>query len=255
MALYKFSGCQAISPYIDRETMDTKPSIATDTLSVDHLLTTLGPAVLKSIRDPFGIFSPDFRILWANKAMARIHLYDEEDLSGKPCYQVFHCSEEPCEECPLQATIESGRTQIKEMWADFPDGKRRWGEVRTYPVRGRQKTIDAVIMIIIETTRRKENLDKQKEYSALLSKRLNETALQDSYIQLDEGDITIKVNLSIRETEVLRLITEGYTNTQISELLFVSPNTIKTHINNIFNKLGVNDRTQAAVLATRHQLV
>ena len=76
--------------------------------------------------------------------------------------------------------------------------------------------------------------------------------MKDYFIKVADN---IKVNLSIRETEVLRLITEGYTNTQISELLFVSPNTIKTHINNIFNKLGVNDRTQAAVLATRHQLV
>ena len=55
-------------------------SITTDILSVDHLLATLGPAVLKSIRDPFGIFSPDFRILWANRAMAHVHLYNEEDM-------------------------------------------------------------------------------------------------------------------------------------------------------------------------------
>jgi DNA-binding NarL/FixJ family response regulator len=141
------------------------------------------------------------------------------------------------------------------MWADFPDGKRRWGEVRAYPVRGQFKTIVAVIMIIIETTARRENLDKHKEYAAFLSKKLNENTAQDGYVQLDDGQITLKVNLSDRETEVLRLLTEGYTNAQISELLAVSPNTIKTHINNIFNKLGVNDRTQAAVLATRHDLI
>ncbi|PKN30927.1 MAG: hypothetical protein CVU64_01230 [Deltaproteobacteria bacterium HGW-Deltaproteobacteria-21] len=40
-----------------------------------------------------------------------------------------------------------------------------------------------------------------------------------------------------------------------SELLSISPNTVKTHIEDISNKLGVNDHTQAAVLATRHKLV
>ena len=232
--------------------MSSKP---VDTLSVDHLLATLGPAVLKSIRIPFGIFSPDFRIIWANKAMAKVHLNDEEEIVGKVCYSHCKCGQEPCPDCPLQATIESGRTHIKEMWADFPDGKRRWGEVHTYPVRGEYKTIVAVIMIIIETTARRENLDKQKEYAAFLSKKLNENSTQDGQVQLDDGQITLKVNLSDRETEVLRLLTEGYTNAQISELLSISTNTIKTHINNIFNKLGVNDRTQAAVLATRHDLV
>lgn len=235
--------------------MEQKSFKPTDTLSIGHLLATLGPAVLKSIQDPFGIFDPDFRILWANRAMAAVHLCEKEDVIGKICYRVFAGRETPCPDCPLLAVLESGRTRIKEMWVDFPDGKRRWGEVRAYPVRGEHKTVVAVIVIIIETTARKEDLHKQKEYAAFLSKKLNETAGQDRHVQFDDGHIALKVNLSNRESEVLRLLTEGYTNAQISELLFVSLNTVKTHINNIFNKLGVNDRTQAAVLATRHDLV
>jgi PAS domain S-box-containing protein len=235
--------------------MATHPSVPQDTLPVDHLLAALGPAVLKSIRDPFGIFSPDFRILWANKAMARVHLYDDEELTGRICYQVFKCGDGPCSGCPLQTTLESGRTQIKEMWVDFPGDKRRWGEVRSYPVRGERKTIVAVIVIIIETTSKREDLDNQRRYAAFLSRKLNAASPNEKRVQFDDGEITLNVSLSDRETEVLRLITEGYTNAQISELLSISPNTIKTHINNIFNKLGVNDRTQAAVLATRHELV
>ena len=127
MAISSQSNCQTISPYIYGASMDPMSSKPVDILSVDQLLATLGPAILKSIRDPFGIFSPDFRIIWANKAMAKVHLYDEEDMVGKICYRVFKCGEEPCPDCPLEAAIESGRTHIKEMWADFPDGKRRWG--------------------------------------------------------------------------------------------------------------------------------
>lgn len=61
--------------------------------------------------------------------------------------------------------------------------------------------------------------------------------------------------LSSRETEVLRLIVEGQTNPEIAAALCVSRNTVKTHVRNILNKLGVGDRVQAAVFALRHDLL
>ncbi|MCP4108975.1 MAG: response regulator transcription factor [Desulfobacteraceae bacterium] len=54
---------------------------------------------------------------------------------------------------------------------------------------------------------------------------------------------------------MLRLVAEGSTNTEISEILSISPHTVKSHVVHIFNKLGVNDRTQAAVWATRHKII
>lgn len=61
--------------------------------------------------------------------------------------------------------------------------------------------------------------------------------------------------LSGREAEVLRLITEGFTNKEIAQLLKISHNTVKSHVVHIFNKLGVNDRTQAAVWAFQNELI
>jgi NarL family two-component system response regulator LiaR len=65
----------------------------------------------------------------------------------------------------------------------------------------------------------------------------------------------IAYNLSEREIEVLRLITEGLNNTEITERLSISMNTLKTHIKNTFLKLGVEDRTAAALKALREHLV
>ncbi|MEC4986362.1 MAG: response regulator transcription factor [Oscillatoria sp. PMC 1068.18] len=62
-------------------------------------------------------------------------------------------------------------------------------------------------------------------------------------------------NLSERETEVLKLIVEGKSNIEIAAELYLSPNTIKTHVRGIMNKLAVNDRVQAAVIALRSGLV
>jgi DNA-binding NarL/FixJ family response regulator len=62
-------------------------------------------------------------------------------------------------------------------------------------------------------------------------------------------------NLSQRELEVLKLMVEGYSNPEIAAQLYLSPNTIKTHVRGIMNKLAVDDRVQAAVVALRSGLV
>ena len=53
------------------------------------------------------------------------------------------------------------------------------------------------------------------------------------------------LNISKRELEVLQLMSEGLSNTEIAERLFVSLSTVKTHSRNLFEKLGVSRRTQA----------
>jgi LuxR family maltose regulon positive regulatory protein len=55
--------------------------------------------------------------------------------------------------------------------------------------------------------------------------------------------------LTDRETEVLRLLGEGYSNRQIADALFITLNTVKKHTSNIYGKLGVRSRTQAVVRA------
>lgn len=60
--------------------------------------------------------------------------------------------------------------------------------------------------------------------------------------------------LTARETEVLALIAEGLTNQEIARRLHVSTATVKTHINNLFAKSGLKDRTQAVRYAYAHGL-
>ena len=58
-----------------------------------------------------------------------------------------------------------------------------------------------------------------------------------------------KLGLTSRELEVVRLIAQGYSNTEIATGLVVSEATVKTHINHIFSKLGARDRSQVIVKA------
>jgi len=61
--------------------------------------------------------------------------------------------------------------------------------------------------------------------------------------------------LTSREKEVLKLLTEGITYKGVADKLVISETTVKTHVNNIFQKLQVNDRTQAVLYALRNGLV
>ncbi|MEL6438203.1 MAG: response regulator transcription factor [Cyanobacteria bacterium J06621_8] len=93
------------------------------------------------------------------------------------------------------------------------------------------------------------------EEAALSSASSNEdtqaiTAVADEYQQLIET-----YPLTERELEVLELIVAGCSNAEISEKLYITVGTVKTHVCHILNKLCADDRTQAAVRALRAGLV
>ena len=224
-------------------------------LMLDQMLAGLGPALFSSIRMPFGIFDCDRRIVWINETMAAIHRCEPEKVVGERCIDALQGCDHTCDDCVLTKALAQGRTQVAEKSMVFPSGGRRWGDVHAYPVRGCEKDVSAVIVIVSETTASKQAIQKQRDYTDLLEMQLSEKKGGKKSVTLDGGTISLSVKLSRRETDVLRLITEGYTNAQISELLDISSNTVKSYVNNLFNKLGVNDRTQAAVLATRHHII
>jgi DNA-binding NarL/FixJ family response regulator len=58
--------------------------------------------------------------------------------------------------------------------------------------------------------------------------------------------------LTDRESEILALITQGRSNAEVAELTFLSPNTVKSYIRNVYRKIGVSSRTQAVLWGVRH---
>jgi NarL family two-component system response regulator LiaR len=62
-------------------------------------------------------------------------------------------------------------------------------------------------------------------------------------------------SLTEREVEILQLLAFGHTNRDIAEKLFISPDTVKTHLEHIYQKLGATDRTAAVAEALRRRLI
>jgi len=66
---------------------------------------------------------------------------------------------------------------------------------------------------------------------------------------------TLKKDLTPREIEILKLISNGYSNKEIAQKLFLSEKTVKNHVYNIFKKLDVKDRTQAAIYMLKNETI
>ncbi len=95
-----------------------------------------------------------------------------------------------------------------------------------------------------------------------LSKPKIETVVveKEVYVNRDENfvlntSLVAQLELSKRELEILDLLALGHSNQEIAAKIFVSLSTVKTHLQNIFEKLEVKRRTQAAEKAKRLQLI
>ena len=95
------------------------------------------------------------------------------------------------------------------------------------------------------------------EGESLISPQIAAKVLQRLRAQSKDADAaeTIRAELSDRELQVLKLISNGKDNAQIARELFISPKTVKNHISNILMKLQIENRIQAAVYAVRSGIV
>lgn len=88
--------------------------------------------------------------------------------------------------------------------------------------------------------------NKQAVFSPLIANKL---------LSLTSFNGESRFSLSDRELQILKLIAEGYNNTEIAELCFIHIKTVRSHVSNILAKLQLRDRTQLAIHAWRSGLV
>jgi DNA-binding NarL/FixJ family response regulator len=93
-----------------------------------------------------------------------------------------------------------------------------------------------------------EAMQRARRVSAQLDARLAEVESDNHLPEIVPGDLAI---LSPREKEVLVLVAEGHTNKAIADRLYLSPNTIKTHVSSLLTKLQAGTRVQLAVIAAQ----
>jgi DNA-binding NarL/FixJ family response regulator len=108
---------------------------------------------------------------------------------------------------------------------------------------------DAEPDVLIEAIR---NVNRGQSY--IQANMTKELVREFNRVTLHEKDKNEENNLTSREIEVLELIAEGMINKEIAKKLYISEKTVKNHVSNIFKKLNVSDRTQAAIYAFKHNI-
>jgi len=115
-------------------------------------------------------------------------------------------------------------------------------------------------LAVLRTHLESETFDKLREEGARLT---SEQLLAEVRAMLESGHHAAAhesagtaraLGLTVRELEVLRLLVERRTDNEIADALFISRRTVTTHTSNIFSKLGVSSRYEAAALAVRRGL-
>jgi DNA-binding NarL/FixJ family response regulator len=91
------------------------------------------------------------------------------------------------------------------------------------------------------------------EGNAVIHPQLTKTFIEEA--QAAGGDEPRPAPLSKREREILQKVADGATTRQVATELGISPHTVKTHLERIFEKLGANDRAQAVAIAIRTGIV
>ena len=223
-------------------------------MNLQKISPDLYPILFRGIKDPLNILDPSFRILWANEARAQIHQRSVPEMIGKFCYEMFQRRNEPCPECPVKAAFRTGKPSIMDRWVDLPNGSRKWGEVRAYPVFDMSGNIAYAIEIAFDITEKKFDAERQKRYVKSLENAMEEMTKGRTEAFLGYPSRRNQASLTVREIEVLALLARGFSNVEIGKVLAISPHTVKSHVIHIFNKLGVKDRTKAAIWATQHKL-
>jgi DNA-binding NarL/FixJ family response regulator len=91
------------------------------------------------------------------------------------------------------------------------------------------------------------------EGNAVIHPQLTKTFIEE--VRLGEAEQPKSAPLSKREREILQKVADGSTTRQVATELGISPHTVKTHLERIFEKLGANDRAQAVAIAIRTGIV
>lgn len=153
---------------------------------------------------------------------------------GLPKMDGIEATQRIKEECPqTHIVMLTSHKQEQEVVAALSSG------ADAYCVKG--TSVDHLVTAILAAQEGASYLDPQVARSVM--NHLKKPLPQDESAKLGQ--------LSEREMDVLKLLVEGQSNPEIAAVLYLSPNTVKTHVRGIMNKLAVDDRVKAAVLALR----
>jgi len=205
-------------------------------------------ALLSKTGDGVCAVGTDGKIVYWNRSAERILGYAAREVLGRPCCEIFvgrdRAGNRLCHRgCHIMTLVQRGEpVQHFDMATRTKGGTPLWLDVSILTVPGARRDVSTMVHLFRDVT-------TAREIESLVRERL-----QAASPPSDDG-AGPGAALTRRELEILRLIAGGANTRAMAARLHVSPATVRNHVQNIFGKLGVHSRLEAAVYATRHGLL
>jgi len=188
------------------------------------------------------------RLLACNPAYERFTGYGEGELRGRPFPTVTHPDDAAADLALYRELIVGAREyyQIEKRYVRS-DGQLSWGRLTVSLVPADDGTPQYCVGMVEDITARKTAERERREAEYRLGASREHSARQELEIRWHHS------GLSPRERRVVELVACGHTNAEIGRLLYIQPVTVKTHIHNASQKLGLTSGGREAVLDAARQ--
>lgn len=211
---------------------------------------------LRDAADGAFVIDEDLRIVFWNKAAEKILGFGSEDVAGRFCYRLLHGYDEgrhlicraKCQVAKL--ALRSRPVPNYDIQVTMKGGDNQWLNMSVLTYRMGESNGKKVIVHLFHDLNHKEVDERVLNHLADVVKRYQDIPQKSESEMESHLDV-----LTPREREILKLLARGYGTRAIAELLSISPNTVRNHIQRILQKLQVHSRLEAVSHAIKHDLI
>jgi PAS domain S-box-containing protein len=211
---------------------------------------------LRDAADGAFVIDEELRIVFWNEAAETILGYHDEDIAGQLCYQLLHGYDEGrhliCKARCQVAKLASKSKPVPnyDIRVATKQGEERWLNMSVFTYQMENIEGKKVIVHLFHDLNHKD-VDEMVLNRLVDVVRRYQDIPQKSKTEL-ESQLDV---LTPRESEVLSLLAKGYRTRAIADLLSISPNTVRNHIQRILQKIQVHSRLEAVTYAIEHGLL
>lgn len=209
---------------------------------LDELLDTLGRT-----GDAMIAIDGDLRVLAWNQAATDLFGYEADEVLGRPCWEVLEwsdrCGDAVCDECCMASDPGPADEIVatRDVIGHTKDGRTMWLSTTTVVPRPELRDQIRLVHLVREVA-------LPLELERILADRLRPGDVSDASPEEAER----LTRLTDREREILGLLADGLSGAAIAERLYISPTTVRNHVQHILGKLEVHSRVEAVALLLRH---
>jgi PAS domain S-box-containing protein len=215
--------------------------------------------IFVNIADGVFVVDNENKIIFWNRAAQKILGFSRREVVGRNCHDVIAGRDKSTpicsKNCQVMNLIQRGDTvENYDMLTHSKAGDPVWINVSIVAIPARRKEFNTVVHIFRDITRRKRSEELIQEFISTI-KMNNQAQQRTPSAEPTPLEHNSKLSLSRRERQVLRLVAEGASISAITKELYISWATVRKHIQNILNKLGLHTKLEAVTYAIKNNLI